>query len=76
MKALQFFVTVSQFAALKVLGSISRRFYLLRDSPTATPFTSFPCTLGHELCGEIIEVGSNVDGLGTGDMVSFMTLGG
>jgi len=111
MKALQFSVSVPQFAALKVLGSISRRFYyqgplatirlvdipeptlpspdwvklrtfvcgfcgsdvnliLLRDSPTATPFTSFPCTLGHELCGEIIEVGSNVDGIEIGDVVT------
>jgi len=43
---------------------------LLRDSPTAAPFTSFPCTLGHELCGEIIEVGSNVNGVRTGDVVT------
>jgi len=111
MKALQFSVSVPQFAALKVLGSIRRRLYyegplatirlvdipeptlpssdwvkirtficgfcgsdvnliLLRDSPTATPFTSFPCTLGHELCGEIIEVGSNVDGMKAGDVVT------
>ena len=111
MKALQFSVTVPQFAALKLLGSISRRFYyqgplatirlvdipeptlpspdwvkmrtlicgfcgsdvnliLLRDSPTATPFTSFPCTLGHEFCGEIIEVGSGVSGISTGDVVT------
>ncbi len=32
----------------------------LKDSPTATPFTSFPCTLGHEICGEVTEVGGNV----------------
>ncbi len=111
MKALQFSVSVPQFAALKVLGSIRRRLYyggplatirlvdipepalpssdwvkirtfmcgfcgsdvnliLLRDSPTATPFTSFPCTLGHELCGEVIEVGSSVDGIGIGDVVT------
>jgi len=110
MKALQFSVSVPQFAALKVLGSIRRRLYyegplatirlvdipepalpssdwvkmrtficgfcgsdvnliLLRDSPTATPFTSFPCTLGHEFCGEIIEVGSGVSGISTGDVV-------
>jgi len=43
---------------------------LLRDSPTASPFTSFPCTLGHELCGEITEVGSNVNGVKTGDVVT------
>ena len=111
MKALQFSVSVPQFAALKVLGSVCRRLYyegplttirlvdipepalpspdwvkirtiicgfcgsdinliLLRDSPTASPFTSFPCTLGHELCGEIVEVGSNVSGVETGDVVT------
>lgn len=111
MKALQFSVTVPQFAALKVLGSIIRRFYyegplatvrlrdvpeprlpspdwvviktsvcgfcgsdmsliLLKDSPTASPFTSFPCTLGHEFSGEIIEAGSNVSGISVGDVVT------
>lgn len=43
---------------------------LLRDSPTATPFTSFPCTMGHELCGEVIEVGNSVDRTKTGDVVT------
>jgi len=111
MKALQFSVSVPQFAALKVLARVSKRLYyygplatvrlvdvseptlpsaewvkirtlicgfcgsdinliLLRDSPTWTPFTSFPCTMGHELCGEIIEVGSNVGGIKTGDVVT------
>jgi len=111
MKALQFSVSVPQFAALKVLGSINRRLYydgplatirlvdvpeptlpssdwvklrtltcgvcgtdvniiFLRESLTATPFISFPCTLGHELSGEIIEVGSNVDGIEVGDVVT------
>jgi (R,R)-butanediol dehydrogenase/meso-butanediol dehydrogenase/diacetyl reductase len=111
MKALQFSVSVPQFAALKVLGSISKRSYyhgplatirlvdvpepqlpsadwvkirthicgfcgsdinliMLRDSPTATPFTSFPCTLGHELCGEIVDIGSNVEGINAGDVVT------
>jgi threonine dehydrogenase-like Zn-dependent dehydrogenase len=111
MKALQFSVSVPQFAALKVLGIIRRQLYyagplttiqlvdipeptlpspdwvkirtiicgfcgsdmnaiLLKDSPSVTPFTSFPCTLGHELCGEIVEVGSNVGGFGKGDMVT------
>jgi threonine dehydrogenase-like Zn-dependent dehydrogenase len=42
----------------------------LKDSPTASPFTSFPCVLGHELCGEIVEAGSNVSGCGTGDRVT------
>ena len=111
MKALQFSISVPQFAALKVLGSISQRLYyygplatvrlvdvpepalpssdwvkirtlicgfcgsdinliLLRDSPTASPFTSFPCTMGHELCGVIVEVGSNVAGIKVGDVVT------
>lgn len=111
MKALQFSVSVPQYAALKVIGKIARRFYyegplatirlvdvaepalpspdwvkirtllcglcgtdvsliFLRDSPTATPFTSFPCTIGHEVCGEIVEVGNNVDGIQKGDLVT------
>ena len=43
---------------------------LLHDSPTASPFTSFPCIIGHELVGEIIEKGSAVDGFDIGDMVA------
>ena len=27
---------------------------LLHDSPSASPFTSFPCVIGHEIVGEII----------------------
>ena len=42
----------------------------LKDSPTATPFTSFPCTLGHEICGEVTEVGGNVDAVKPGDVVT------
>jgi (R,R)-butanediol dehydrogenase/meso-butanediol dehydrogenase/diacetyl reductase len=42
----------------------------LGDSPTATPFTSFPCTLGHEICGQISEAGSGVDGFKPGDIVT------
>jgi len=45
-------------------------YILLRGSPTAMPFTSFPCILGHEICGEIIEVGGNVAGIETGDIVT------
>ena len=117
MNALQFAVSVPQYAALKVLGSISRRCYydgplatvklvdvlepplpspdwvriktsicgfcgsdlnliLLRDSPTASPFTSFPCTIGHELSGEVTEVGSNVRQVKAGDPVTICpTLG-
>lgn len=42
----------------------------LHDSPTASPFTSFPCVLGHEIVGEIIETGSGVDGFKSGDIVA------
>ncbi len=111
MKALQFSVSVPQFVALKVLGTVSRRLYyhgplatvrladvpepglpapdwvrirtrvcgfcgsdanliLLHDSPSASPFTSFPCTLGHEFSGEIVEVGSGVEGVAVGERVT------
>jgi threonine dehydrogenase-like Zn-dependent dehydrogenase len=111
MKALQFFVSVPRFVALKSLGDINKRVYydgplatvklvdvpepklpspdwvkiktflcgfcgsdlnliLLKESPTSTPFTSFPCILGHELCGEIVEIGKDVKGLSTGDIVT------
>lgn len=42
---------------------------LLKESPSSSPFTSFPCTMGHELCGEVVETGDRVDGLEPGDMV-------
>jgi len=42
----------------------------LRDSPTASPFTSFPCILGHELSGEIVEAGSGVKNFHVGDLVT------
>jgi threonine dehydrogenase-like Zn-dependent dehydrogenase len=42
----------------------------LKESLTATPFISFPCTLGHELSGEIVEAGSNVDGIEVGEIVT------
>lgn len=111
MKALQFSVTVPQYAALIVLGAVNKRCYyqgplatiklvdvpepslpspdwvkiktaicgfcgsdlnliLLRDSPTASPFTSFPCTIGHEFSGEVVEVGGNVNGVKAGDPVT------
>jgi threonine dehydrogenase-like Zn-dependent dehydrogenase len=44
----------------------------LRDSPTATPFTSFPCVPGHEICGEIVETGSAVEHCKIGDLVSIV----
>ncbi len=42
----------------------------LKDSPTWSPFTSFPCTLGHEVCGEVMEVGKNVEGIKAGELVT------
>lgn len=45
---------------------------LLHDSPTASPFTSFPCVFGHEITGEIEETGSRVKGFTRGDRVAVM----
>ncbi len=42
----------------------------LRDSPTASPFTSFPCVLGHEICGRVVEVGEGVTGIEPGERVT------
>ncbi|RJQ67050.1 MAG: alcohol dehydrogenase [Desulfobacteraceae bacterium] len=42
---------------------------LMKDSPTAMPFTSFPCVPGHELCGEIAEAGRDAEGWKAGDRV-------
>ena len=42
----------------------------LKDSPTASPFTSFPCVLGHELSGEIVEAGKAVTHCRVGDRVT------
>ncbi len=43
---------------------------LLHDSPTASPFTSFPCVTGHEIVGEIIEKGPGANGFDVGDIVT------
>ena len=43
---------------------------LLHDSPSASPFTSFPCVIGHEIVGEIIETGASVQGFQNGDIVA------
>jgi len=43
---------------------------LMKDSPTAMPFTSFPCVPGHEVCGEIVEAGSAAKGWSAGDRVA------
>ena len=42
---------------------------LLRDSPSSSPFVSFPLTLGHENCGHVTEVGANVTNIKVGDRV-------
>lgn len=42
----------------------------LKDSPTASPFTSFPCVPGHEFCGKVVETGKKVDNCKTGDLVT------
>lgn len=41
-----------------------------KDSPTASPFTSFPCVPGHEFCGVIVETGSGVKSVKKGDPVT------
>jgi threonine dehydrogenase-like Zn-dependent dehydrogenase len=43
---------------------------MLHDSPSASPFTSFPCVIGHEMVGEVIETGDNVTGFQKGDIVT------
>ncbi len=43
---------------------------LLHDSPSASPFTSFPCVIGHEIVGEIIETGIHVKEFQKGDIVA------
>ena len=43
---------------------------LLHDSPTASPFTSFPCVAGHEIVGHIVDTGAAVHGFETGDIVA------
>jgi threonine dehydrogenase-like Zn-dependent dehydrogenase len=42
----------------------------LKESPTASPFTSFPCVIGHEICGRIASVGSHVNRVQPGDVVT------
>ena len=41
----------------------------LHDSPSVSPFASFPCTIGHENVGTIVELGSAVEGFQIGDRV-------
>ena len=42
---------------------------MLHDSPSASPFTSFPCVIGHEMVGEIVETGTRVSEFVKGDIV-------
>ena len=42
---------------------------LMKDSPTAMPFTSFPCVPGHEICGQIVEKGREAGDFKPGDLV-------
>ncbi|PLR95286.1 zinc-dependent alcohol dehydrogenase [Bacillus sp. T33-2] len=41
----------------------------LNDSPSTSPYVSFPFTIGHEIVGEIAELGSQITGLNIGDRV-------
>jgi len=42
---------------------------MLRESTMASPFTSFPCIIGHELCGDIVEAGREAREFKPGEMV-------
>ena len=42
----------------------------LHDSPSASPFTSFPSVLGHEIVGKISKTGTNVKNFSEGDIVT------
>ncbi len=43
---------------------------LVEDSLMASPFTSFPCVPGHELCGEVLEIGKSAGTIRRGDLVT------
>ena len=43
---------------------------MMKDSPTAMPFTSFPCVPGHEFCGDVVETGADVTSVKNGDLVT------
>lgn len=47
---------------------------MVKDSPMASPFTSFPCIFGHELCGDVVETGRAVDTCTVGDTVTVSPL--
>jgi threonine dehydrogenase-like Zn-dependent dehydrogenase len=45
-------------------------FLTMKDSLMASPFTSFPCIFGHEVCGEVVETGRAVNNCAGGNMVT------
>ncbi|WP_126427071.1 zinc-dependent alcohol dehydrogenase [Brevibacillus marinus] len=51
-----------------ICGSDMNLIYL-HDSPSTSPFASFPFTIGHEAVGKISETGAAVTGLRIGDRV-------
>ncbi|WP_078553973.1 zinc-dependent alcohol dehydrogenase [Bacillus alkalicellulosilyticus] len=51
-----------------ICGSDLNLIYL-HDSPAASPFTSFPFTVGHEIVGRVVEAGTNVSGIEKGSRV-------
>ncbi len=47
---------------------------LCHESLTLAPFASYPFVIGHEVCGEIVEVGGAVEGFEPGDRVTVMPI--
>jgi threonine dehydrogenase-like Zn-dependent dehydrogenase len=47
---------------------------LCRESLTLAPFASYPFVIGHEVCGEVAEVGEEVKGFRPGDRVTVMPM--
>ena len=45
-----------------------------KENLTLQPFASYPFVLGHEVCGEIAEVGAEVDGFEVGERVAVMPM--
>jgi threonine dehydrogenase-like Zn-dependent dehydrogenase len=44
------------------------------ESLTLQPFASYPFVLGHEVCGDIVEAGREVEGFEVGDRVTVMCM--
>jgi threonine dehydrogenase-like Zn-dependent dehydrogenase len=64
----------SEWVKLKVLGcglcGSDLATVLFKFSPSLSPFSSFPCVLGHEILGVIVEAGRDARGLREGDRVA------